>query len=401
MKNKRKEATTMSNEWKMVRLGDCATFINGKAFKPSDWVDDGVPIVRIQNLTGSSNDVNYFNGAIEDKYRIINGDILISWSASLGVFVWNRGSAVLNQHIFKVQFNKLPFNMGYFYYMMQDAIGTMSTHVHGATMKHITKSKFDNISVLYPSIERQREIAGVLDKASELVSKRKAQLDELDRLAESIFYDMFGDPVTNEKGWETNCLKQLTTKIGSGATPRGGNESYKDEGISLIRSLNVHNGMFKYKDLAYIDDAQAAALNNVTIESDDILLNITGASVARCCIVPSEILPARVNQHVAIVRLIKERVDFRFLCSQLISVQYQRKLLNIGKSNGATREALTKANVEDLNVILPPLPLQQQFAQRIEKIEEQKKKVKAALKESEELFWRLMQDMFNPDNKNS
>ena len=89
-------------EWDIVELGDMADYLNGAAFKPSDWSDRGLPIVRIQNLTGTSDKFNYFEGEKKDRYRINNGDLLISWSASLGAFLWHRGEAWLNQHIFKV-----------------------------------------------------------------------------------------------------------------------------------------------------------------------------------------------------------------------------------------------------------------------------------------------------------
>ncbi|MFO1064938.1 MAG: hypothetical protein U0892_13825 [Pirellulales bacterium] len=96
-----------------------------------------------------------------------------------------------------------------------------------------------------------------------------------------------------KKGWERKRLIEVTTKIGSGATPLGGEAAYKRKGISLIRSLNVHDDGFRSKDLAFIDDEQANRLNNVVIEPGDVLLNITGASIARCCVVPDEYLPAR------------------------------------------------------------------------------------------------------------
>ena len=105
----------MSKEWKIVRLGDAATFINGFAFKPSDWDNEGLPIIRIQNLTESSNEINYYKGECPVKYEINNGDILISWSASLGVYEWQKGKALLNQHIFKVQFDKLDFDKKIFH----------------------------------------------------------------------------------------------------------------------------------------------------------------------------------------------------------------------------------------------------------------------------------------------
>jgi len=105
------------------------------------------------------------------------------------------------------------------------------------------------------------------------------------------------------QGWKWQNLSEVSVKIGSGSTPRGGRKAYKSEGISLIRSLNVYDDGFKIKGLAFIDDEQASKLSNVVVEENDVLLNITGASIARCCVVPSDLLPARVNQHVSIIRL--------------------------------------------------------------------------------------------------
>ncbi len=157
------------------------------------------------------------------------------------------------------------------------------------------------------------------------------------------------------------CLGEITTKIGSGATPRGGKESYKLNGISLIRSMNVYDSSFDYSDLAHIDDIQARALDNVTVEEDDVLLNITGASVARCCMVPKNVLPARVNQHVSIVRPDKAKADSHYIHYCLVSPHYKDRLLSIAQG-GATREALTKEKIEDFRIPLPPLPVQRKIA---------------------------------------
>ena len=174
----------------------------------------------------------------------------------------------------------------------------------------------------------------------------------------------------NEKGWESNLLAQLTLKIGSGATPKGGREAYQEEGIALIRSMNVYNGKFEYKDLAHISDEQAAKLDNVIIKESDVLLNITGASVARSCVVPNQILPARVNQHVCIIRC-KECIEPIFLNRLLIDDNYQKLLWEIAGS-GATREAITKQQVERLKIILPPIELQNQFADFVRQVDKSK-----------------------------
>jgi len=159
----------------------------------------------------------------------------------------------------------------------------------------------------------------------------------------------------------TARLGDISIKIGSGATPRGGKESYKYSGISLIRSMNVYDSIFDYTDLAFIDDKQATLLNNVVVEEDDILLNITGASVARCCMVPKKVLPARVNQHVSIIRCDKEKASPFYVHYCLISPFFKSHLLMISQS-GATREALTKEKIENLQIPFPPLVAQHKIA---------------------------------------
>jgi type I restriction enzyme S subunit len=155
-------------------------------------------------------------------------------------------------------------------------------------------------------------------------------------------------------------LGDLCLKIGSGATPRGGKESYKGGSTSLIRSQNIHNDGFHLGGLVYIDDRQAAELRNVEVQPNDVLLNITGDSVARCCQVTAEVLPARVNQHVAIIRSNKSLIDPKFLRYVLVSSEYQSLLLTLA-SAGATRHALTKSMVEDLEIPLFPLDAQKKI----------------------------------------
>lgn len=156
-------------------------------------------------------------------------------------------------------------------------------------------------------------------------------------------------------------LTDCCTKIGSGATPRGGKEAYRGGATALIRSQNVYNERFSYDGIVYIDDKQASELSNVTIAPKDVLLNITGDSVARCCQVPYDILPARVNQHVAVIRTKPEILDSKYLRYTLISHELQSHLLTLA-SAGATRNALTKGMIENLEIPLPPLPIQKAIA---------------------------------------
>ena len=194
--------------------------------------------------------------------------------------------------------------------------------------------------------------------------------------------------------WNRKLLCEVTSKIGSGATPRGGKESYQDEGITLIRSMNVHDGRFEYKDLAHITDKQATQLDNVTVEEDDVFINITGASVARSCIVPANVLPARVNQHVSIIRCIKNQLNPVFANNMFLNNRFKRKLLDMGESGGATRQAITKQQLEKLIVISPPIELQDKFAFFSLQADKSKLAIQKSLDELETLKKSLMQEYF-------
>jgi len=166
------------------------------------------------------------------------------------------------------------------------------------------------------------------------------------------------------KRWPIAKLRGLTRKIGSGATPRGGDEVYKTSGVPLIRSMNVHFAGFKEEGLVYLDDQEAKKLDHVKVEANDVLLNITGASIGRVTTTPESMAGARVNQHVCIIRPNPELCP-RFLAQFLASPDQQRKVMNV--QVGVTRQALTKAMVLDWEIPLPPLDEQRQLVAEIEK----------------------------------
>ena len=209
-----------------ARLGDLATYINGYAFKPADWGDTGLPIIRIQDLTGNSYQLNRYDGEYPERIEVNDGDVLISWSASLGVYVWHRGKALLNQHIFKVVFDKLPINKDYFVFAVEHKLAEMESKTHGATMKHIVKKDFDGTIIPYPSIEKQAKIAEQLRRITNLIDRQTEQLLLLDQLVKSRFIELFGMPGTDAFGWglvplgstcNINPKKSLDSRLVSGA----------------------------------------------------------------------------------------------------------------------------------------------------------------------------------------
>jgi len=254
-----------------------------------------------------------------------------------------------------------------------------------AGQKRVSADFLKSFEIPLPPLPEQRRIAAILDKADAIRRKRQQAIRLTEEFLRSVFLDMFGDPVTNPKGWEVVSLGSQTTKIGSGATPRGGRAAYREDGISLIRSMNVHDGKFVIKGLAFIDEEQAKRLNNVQVEENDILLNITGASVARVCRAPKSVLPARVSQHVAIIRT-KSTLNPIFLEQLLVSRGMKNKLLRLGGS-GATREAITKFQIEELEIICPPVSLQEKFSVYVDRL--------LAMHQREEKVYKLDTDLFN------
>jgi type I restriction enzyme S subunit len=160
--------------------------------------------------------------------------------------------------------------------------------------------------------------------------------------------------------WTQIRLGNVCSKIGSGATPRGGGSVYLDQGeFALIRSQNVYNHGFHHDGLAYLSQQHADELSNVEVQKGDVLLNITGDSVARSCQVDPEILPARVNQHVAIIRPDPKKLAPRFLRYYLVSPTMQSRMLSLAGA-GATRNALTKGMIEAFELEAPTNVVEQQ-----------------------------------------
>lgn len=269
----------------------------------------------------------------------------------------------------------------------------------GAVFASINKKDIENIQVPLPPLPEQQRIVKILDEVFGEIKKAKENTEKNLQNSKELFESYLQSVFTNQgKDWETDRLENLTLKIGSGATPRGGRESYIKQGISLVRSMNVHDRNFVEKNLAFINDKQAKDLLNVTLEKGDVLLNITGASVARCCVFDEKYLPARVNQHVSIIRPRKEIIDPTFLNYLLTSKIYKDQLLVIG-GQGATRQAITKAQLEDFNIFYPKsLSEQKSIIAKLDALSGETKKLEGIYKQKladlEELKKSVLQSAF-------
>jgi type I restriction enzyme, S subunit len=226
-------------------------------------------------------------------------------------------------------------------------------------------------------VRTQERIADILSAYDDLIENNRRRMTLLEEAARQLYREWFvrlrfpghehtrviNSPLGSiASTWRIVRLGDITTKIGSGATPRGGESAYQQHGITLIRSQNVYDERFEDDGLAFLNEDQAADLSNVSVKPRDILLNITGASVARCCMVPKRHLPARVNQHVMIIRVDPSAASPYFVLAAINSEQRKQQLLSYARAGG-TREALTKTTVSNFKIMLPDETLLRTFSE--------------------------------------
>jgi len=386
-----------------MRLGNLCDIVRGSSPRPqgdSRYYGGPIPRLMIADVTRDGMYVTpqidslTEEGALKSR-PMKKGDVIIAVSGDPGrACILNVDACIHDGFVGLRNLDETKLHKPYLLRYLSFFKSITKKGAVGAIFQNLTTDQIKKIEIPEIELKDQIRIANILSKAEALIVQRKESIRLLDTFLKNTFLEMFGDPVRNEKEWRKVSLEEVCRKIGSGSTPRGGKKSYQKEGVSLIRSLNVHNDEFVYKDLAFVDDAQANELRNVIVEENDVLLNITGASVARCCIVPKDVLPARVNQHVSILRPDPSVLDPIFLSKLFTSNSYQLKLVKDAKSKGATREAITKEEIEQIKVIAPPRQLQTEFVKIVWKAEGLKEQFKTSLQELKNLFGSLSQQAF-------
>lgn len=371
-----------------IRIGEIAKFINGYPFKPSDWKTSGQKIIRIQNLTNNTKQYNYSDLELNERYTVRKGDILVSWSATLDVFEWAyEENAFLNQHIFKVEPNYQKIDKGYFKYAIKSVIQAMIQFTHGSTMKHIVKGDFDNTKIPLPPLNEQKLIAETLDKTDELRQKRKKTIELLDEYLRSVFYDMFGDPAKNEKGWETKkCIE--FSKLSMGGTPNTKHSEYYGGSINWMKSGDIRNN-FIYEIPNKITKEGLNNSNAKIYKTNSVVIALNGQGKTRGTTAVLRVNTAS-NQSVACFEIENEFINSIYLHFNL-KYRYH-EIRNI--TGNDERSGLNLTILRNLKVLIPPIELQNKFAQIVEQVETTKAKMNESLKEMDNLFNSLMQQAF-------
>ena len=373
------------------RLGDIATYINGYPFKPEDRGTTGLPIIRIQDLTGNAYDLGFYDGNYPERIEINDGDVLISWSASLGVYVWNRGKALLNQHIFKVAFDKCAVNKQYFVYAVQHKLQEMETKAHGATMKHIVKKDFDNTVIPFPTLE-QEEIAQIINHASGIIFARQQQLQKLDELVKARFVELFGSLNDNEKGLDIVSIEELCTLIKDGTHQTPTYTEDKQNGFKFLSSKDVMTQKICWDDIKYIPaELHEKLYATIQPQRNDILMSKNGVNYGVAAVNDTdEIFDIYVS--LALLRPITDKVNPVYLRCVInnpdTKCQFDSSIKGIGVPN------LHLGEIKKTKVLLPPIDKQNEFVAFVEQTDKSKVVVQKALDEAQTLFASLMQEYF-------
>ncbi len=269
--------TNGNGSWRRVPLGSLARFINGRAFSPSEWSSVGLPIIRIQNLTDMNAPANLFQGELEPKHRVDTGDVLVSWSASLDAFLWTRGPAALNQHIFKVDEDAARVDRHFLYFALRATMTAIRAQVHGSTMQHITKPAFEATEVSIPvEIERQQalaqELASKLDGAQRVrdaaIAQREALFATSGALLHATLARIHGGAV------EEAPLGSIPTRVQYGSSSPSNREG---RGLPMLRMGNIVEGRISYENMVHVelDENDAAKWR---LHRGDILVTRTSGS---------------------------------------------------------------------------------------------------------------------------
>jgi restriction endonuclease S subunit len=264
----------------------------------------------------------------------------------------------------------------------------------GTNIKNLDLNQYLAQPVLLPPLQVQKRMVDVVSSVDKYINALQQHADTACTARNAVLHELL-ESVSKAPICK---LKDLTSKIGSGATPRGGEAVYQNSGVSLIRSQNVHNNQFVHEGLVAINDAAASALDGVSVEANDVLINITGASVARTCLVDESVLPARVNQHVAILRADSKALVPGFLLRVLLGQKMNSYLLDISGS-GTTRQAITKAQLESLEIAIPPISEQKRIVEIVSSMDDVIQTTEQAVTDAKNLRSGLLSDLLSGNHE--
>ena len=373
-------------------LGEHVEILSGYAFKSKEFNDTGmgVPVVRIRDV-GKEKSETFYDGEYSDDYLLDNGDLLIGMDGDFRLAEWKGGKALLNQRVCKITPKDSTLDRVYMYYMLPRELKRIEDTTSFATVKHLSVKKIKNIEIPLPLLDQQKKIAAILDAADVYRQKTKALITKYDELTQSLFLDMFGDPVANPKGWEKKIASEYYEVRG-----RVGWKGYKktdlrQQGAIVLGATHItHSGNIDLEKVVYLSNEKYVESPEIMVDFHDLIFVQRGNTIGKVALVREELGEATINPVVLIFR--PTQANPFFLLYLIMNKSLNREFVN--SNSGSAQPMITQKTMKEFLLIDVPLKLQNQFAERVQAIEAQKTQAQASLAQAEDLFNSLLQRAF-------
>ena len=399
----------MNKKWNYKKLGDVCIVERGGSPRPiDDYITDnpdGINWIKI----GDTNDESMFitqtaqkilpEGMKKSRY-VRPGDFLLSNSMSFGRPYILKIDGCIHDGWLVLRDKENVFDKRFLYYYLssKSTYQKFKMMAVGGVVNNLNSEMVRGVNVPIPCKNEQVKIADVLDKISRIIAHKKKELVKLDDLIKARFVEMFGEPIANPKRWSVKCLKELSSLITNGTTPKGGSENYVKHGIMFLRSQNVWRNRIELDDVAFIDESTHNNMKKSSLHHKDILITKTGrintenSSLGRAALFLGADNSANINGHVYLVRL-NGTVVPEFVTTILTGEAY-RKYIRKVCVGGIDKRQINVEQVEEFPIILPPIDLQKQFSHFVVQIDKSKVVVQKSLEQTQLLFDSLMQQYF-------
>ena len=390
----------MKQGWEYKKLDDVALIkgrIGYRGYTKNDLVPAGEGAITLSpaNITDykisyeKCQYISWFKYEESPEIMIYNGDIIYAKTASIGKVALVKDlpeKATINPQF--VVLKEIKCDNSYLYYVLRSNHfkQAISLITNGVAIPTVSQSNMGNILIPIPPIEEQKAICSLLDKMNCVIEAKKEQLKELDNLAQAIFYDMFGDPVENEKGWKVKKLEDFCSTITKGTTPTTIGFQFENQGISFVKvEAFTENDDIDISKISYISSDCNNVMSRSQLKEDDILICIAGATVGKLSKVNKTILPANTNQACAIIRLKDNQTILNTFLYGYLKHSYIKHVVDKLKK-GVAQPNLSLSQVRGFDIIIPPLSLQQAFSEKVKSIEQQKELINQSIKDVQTLF---------------
>lgn len=381
--------------WDKQSLGELVEILSGFAFDSNQFADSGeMPIIRIRDIIPGYSSTFYI-GDYDPKYVIQDGDILIGMDGEFNRARWRGGKALLNQRVCRISVSNQNLDEGYLFHFLPNALKAIEDATPFVTVKHLSVKNIRDIEIPLPPLPVQKKIADILDRAEALRAKRRSALAQFDELTQSIFIEMFGDPVKNPKNWSIEKVQDVMSQIEAGWSANGESRPREKNEYAVLKVSAVTQGVFLPEECKVINN-DIEFKKVVTPEKGDVLfsrantLELVGAS----CLIrenyPYLLLPDKLWK----IRVNEEKICpeyFKFVLSYP-TVRNEISKLSTGTSGSMYNISMDKFRL--IKITVPPIPLQCEFAHNIASIEKLKAAYKASIAELDELFASLQYRAF-------